>query len=267
MSKLYILTEAGLDVLKKHVISNKEFYKKTDSWSREWLKNLANEENESEKKYRRMSNIEIPDDMTLTYNPQLSKSENDFIAAKTLHENLKDIITPSISGDEQFWTTLCHDNFYSFVQNKYIHSNETHLDKDTDAKALITSRFFFKEGVRRGQERNGLAGLFIAARLTYMPYEADPYQLTRVILSNSNYPFSLLGRSFGANRSLVIGSMRAVKKLTDEKVRFSIESFKEWIKGINTGGGARFIESMSEDDFYQDCYDKIILDVESAKAA
>lgn len=119
-----------------------------------------------------------------------------------------------------------------------------------------TTVLFYRPDPRKSQERNGLARLWLSADMTCDPTRNNPYELTEVMLQNTNFVFHLFGRKFSSNKDILQGTLEAILMLEKEFGKpVSKTPITEYGRRLNLIGGASSLDLWSKEDAARNAYD------------
>lgn len=126
--------------------------------------------------------------------------KSDSESAILIYESLKDLNLINAS-DKRLWTTLCHQQFMKYVQDRWPLKNTP--------KSIILSRWLFNGTDRTAFTRNAISRLWWAGHLTAEPWnkeplleflrDHDPYKYTRIMTEVSQLWFDITEREWGGN--------------------------------------------------------------------
>ena len=236
MSKIRVLNSGAMRKLKGDIRKNIDLYK---SGSHEWLDELfANKRN---------TTLSVIDDVDLTLKvDKIHDIEYDAYNAQLLFEAYP-AITPAIAAEERIWVTLCHKQFYDYMLKRWpILPDEAHHQTE---QGIIEQRYFFKQGPRKSQERNGLSRLWLSAALTHDPGRDDPYELTKIFLQDTNFIMYMFGHTFGSNRNIVQGTMEAILNLQLELGRkIPAKPLKSFTGKLNLLSGVTMLDQYTKQE-------------------
>ena len=242
--KLHLLNDGALRKLKHSVHSNISKYQSDDSsWIEEYLE---------EKNNTFISKIDDADvELVLPRNED--RKEFDGVNAKLLHSAFPGI-SAAMATDERLWATLCHGKFYTYMHTRWPVS-VTQRTQSFDG--IVNQRYFFYRGdPRKSIERNGLSRLWLSAEMTYDPDRDDPYELTKVLLQNTNFVFHLFGRKFSSNKQILQGTLEAVLTLEKEFGKpVSKTPITEYGRRLNLIGGASLLDLWNKEEAEKNAYD------------
>lgn len=188
-------------------------------------------------------------------NPQ-SGDDMDIENCITLFENMKDL-SPSEASDGRLWTYLVHERHINYSMKRW--PIDFNSSPDRLMKQVLLHFVLHKNSVRPYLD-NALARLWWIAYLTYAKDAEDPYELTKELLSDSDYTRTLLTSLPGRNKVFLHAFLRYaidsdwLKTGKEAKVR-SI------MKRINFISSYRNFGLMSEDeiiDFLQQEEERIM---------
>lgn len=158
--KLYFLKQDALEILRINIHRNLQKYKETTN---DWIYEFFDGDPFIEFKE------EVPDFHLKISRGGVAKLEVE--NSKILHENFKDILTPSQASDERFWAGLTHGVFW-----KYMHHRWEMDIKDTSVDSINT-RYFLKGSNKHALRANTLARLWWLSEKLYDKRRKNPYEL------------------------------------------------------------------------------------------
>lgn len=242
--KIRLLNDSALRALKRNIHENIPNYQSADaSWMDAYF---------SDKRTTFESKLDDVDIELLL--PSIEdRKKYDGINAARLHSSFPSI-TPAIATDERLWATLCHKKFYTFMQARWPVSI---TQKTQTFDGIVQQRYFFyRPDPRKSQERNGLARLWLSADMTFDPARNNPYELTEVMLQNTNFVFHLFGRKFSGNKDILQGTLEAILMLEKEFDKpVSKTPITEYGRRLNLIGGASLLDLWSKEDAARNAYD------------
>ena len=242
--KLRLLNDSALRVLKHNIQSNIINYQNSDST---WLNSYMNDKGNSF-----ISKI-TDSDVELLIPGSEDRKEYDGINAARLHAAFPEI-NPAIATDERLWASLCHGKFYSFMQARWPIKT---IQKSQTPEGIVLQRYFFiRNDPRKSMERNGLSRLWLSAEMTYDPDRENHYELTEVMLQNTNYVFHLFGRNFSSNKNILQGTLEAVLMLEKEYGKqVSKTPIVEYGRRLNLVGGVSLLDLWGKEEAVRNAYD------------
>ena len=242
--KLRLLNDSALRVLKHNIQSNIINYQNSDST---WLNSYMNDKGNSF-----ISKI-TDSDVELLIPGSEDRKEYDGINAARLHAAFPEI-NPAIATDERLWASLCHGKFYSFMQARWPIKT---IQKSQTPEGIVLQRYFFiRNDPRKSMERNGLSRLWLSAEMTYDPDRENHYELTEVMLQNTNFVFHLFGRNFSSNKNILQGTLEAVLMLEKEYGKqVSKTPIVEYGRRLNLVGGVSLLDLWGKEEAVRNAYD------------
>lgn len=242
--KLRLFNDSVLRLLKRDIHNNIPKYQgDDDSWVEQYFPN---------KRDTFASTIEDTN-VDLLLPPLDDRKKYDGENAKRIHQAFPSI-TPDIATDERLWATLCHRKFYSFMKARW---PAVVIQKQQTEDNIVLQRYFFLRSTpRKSQEKNGLARLWLSAEMTYDSTRNDPYELTSIMLQNTNYVFHLFGRNFSSNRDILQGTLEAImeiQKKTGKNV--TSQTIREYGRRLNLIGGVSSLDIWSKYEATRTAYD------------
>ncbi len=225
----------------KHSISiNSSYYSNKDS---QWLLQL-------------LDNTDIANDGAKDY-PKfklLNRAKsvlNDFENSKIIYANMINL-SDIQATDERIWTFLTHVDCWEYMQSRWPVENGSR----------ISERYLVSSG-KRGLLRNGISRLWWGARLTYLPFDEDPFRLTKILFKNQNLFQHLMERGYTNNRTLLKMVLSSIEKIdmSDETFFSQREISQKYPKYLNLLGGRIILDTLDQkylDNVAQDFYQKVI---------
>lgn len=236
MKKIRVFKSGTVQNLKNQLPNNLENYK---SGSREWLDTIFTD------KRNTMQSVIEDSGVTLRIDKPHS-TEYDAYNAQLLFEGYPNL-TPAMAADERLWATLCHNQHYEYMLKRW--PIEPDLAHHQTERGIIEQRYFFGQGVRKSQERNGLSRLWLSAALTHDPNREDPFELTKIFLQDTNFIMYMFGHTFGSNKKIVQGTMEAILQIQLERgEKISAKPLTSFTKKLNLLSGVTMLDNHSQDE-------------------
>ena len=164
MKKIRVLSTGETRRLKDNIPHNIEKYK---SGEQAWIDEIFADK-------RNTVQSVISDNGIILKTGKQHSTEYDAYNAQLLYEGYPEL-TPTIAADERIWVSLCHNQHYNYMLNRW--PIEPDIAHHQTERGIIEQRFFFLYGPRKSQERNGLSRLWLSAAMTVDPDRDDPYEL------------------------------------------------------------------------------------------
>lgn len=244
--KIRLLRDNTLIALKMHRVNNVPKYK---DGSHEWIDEIF-----EDKSKVFISRIEDPQITLITEGGH--STTHDAENAIKLFQAYQPFITPVMAAEERLWASLCHNQYYDYMLHRW--PIEVKAVNQTE-EGIIKKRYFFEQGPRKSQERNGLARLWLSAAMTYDESRLDPFELTKVLLQNTNFTWYLFGHQYGSNKNLVQGTTQAIHNLQQTfGATITKKPLTEFARYLNLLSGATALDRYSMDEFRQMAEDHML---------
>ena len=223
--KLYFLRQTALDMMKRDIQKNLEYY----SGSQVWLDDYFLRQDVSS--YYFDSGIEIPDFELLP-----GDAETDAANAKILYESLKGKLNRLQATDFRLWSYLTHITCWKYMKARWALEE----DKKDSWLGRISDRYFIAS--RSPYMRNGVSRLYWSAELTYDETNSNPYEYLAYVLKWQDLAVGALERQIGRARDSLLGNLQALKEseLNEEDRRL-------FFTKINQYGGISLLDSISRE--------------------
>lgn len=246
MKPLRIFRQDHLDILKSRIRTNVARYQQESPWIDEVFEGATWHQEAAV----RATDIELrmPDKDNLY---DVENTEAVYTALETL--------TPAQAADERLWTALSHSYFWEYMTKRWPVSDKKNKEE------FIRTRYFFMTDRSRALVRNGIARLWWYGHFTYEPDRADPFELTRVLLSKLDIAQSILER----NVSNVPGLARAVLDSLHERKEMARpfddrHEFRSLMRHLNAMGGVTILDTVDRSEF-QDIVGRKIESIELSR--
>ncbi len=168
--------------------------------------------------------------------PQLdhAKPESDLENTRLVHGALR-MLTPVQAMDERLWAYLAHVTYWRYMRERW-------------GAANIAGRYFFKNRGISGLTLNGISRLWWFGHLTYDTNRADPYEMTRVLLSNQDIQTGLLQRTIGRSATVRRALLSYLSERRSEiERRGASRCIQILCRDLNLFGGACLLDVLSAD--------------------
>jgi hypothetical protein len=220
-----LLKESCLNRLKLTIPENLDSYGNEHSWT------VAYEESPQESFE---STVELSEEFLLI-EPDES-SLYDFENSIALHEALNGL-EPYFAADGRLWGSLCHGRFWRYMRKRWPVAGE---DRN---EPFVREHYFVLANSDRWLIRNGIGRLWWYAYLTHDTTRADPYELTRVLLSKLDIARGLLERSWGSNRVILNAFLEFLQANS-----LSRDTCRALFRAITFLGGVTILDLLTGDD-------------------
>lgn len=236
--KLQYLKEVCFEELLNKLEENKKKYESSDAWLDEYFQG---------KEYFSESSVEINDTGDLLID---GADENtlDFHNCRLIYSSMN-MLTEHQAANKFLWTYLCHKKYWKYMRSRWP------VEKDRSIK----DRYFCGNS-RRSLLRNAVARLWWYGYLTYDANRTDPFELTAVLLSDSDFCVSVSERNYSAGKNVIQGVLSAVKKYKSQFDEYpSRQTRRELGVFINRKGGASFLDIYKVEEVEKFAWDFLII--------
>ena len=229
----YIKSEEK-DDLKQYIKSNLDHYKLDND--QQWLDSFFGNDN-----WYLDSPFEADEIQLLNSN---GKKHFDIENVKILYEAFRKLPF-RFAIDERFWVYQSHVTFLDYIKTRWPLESYT-KDKPHD---FIKTHYFFGVNSDRGIIRNGVAMLWWYGYLTYDENRQNRFELTEVLLKNTEVTLQCATRAFPRNKKI----LRAILSvpLEDEELGelfFNRQVVRAVMSYLNQIGGVTILDSLEELD-------------------
>lgn len=165
-----------------------------------------------------------------------------------LYEKLKHL-PQYILTDECFWCWMNFAMGYEAALKCMPVKNGSSVFKD---------HWLFTQGKRRGLFFGVLSRCYFRVALSVDTTLADPYELTKFEIENPLRFRELTWRSFSSNKKIVLGALKAEKRVFDEypKWKENSKKYAEVAKLLSKLGSVMLLDCMTEKDIEEYVYKK-----------
>lgn len=237
MSTLTIFKSTFVNALRASIPINLDKYLREDVWIYESYKRSACE---------MQTNVEVAETLSLEL-----PADDDFKDAENaiqFHKALRHL-TPLQASDPRLWTWLAHVEFWPYMRLRWNVSKHM-ADRDRAAR-FVETRYFVAQSQSRALLRHGIARLWWTAQLSHDPDREDPYELTRVLLSNLDVTQQIVERGMGRAINIIHGFLAF---LLDNKDQLLIggnenrELIRRLAKHLNMHGGVCVLDLLKQEE-------------------
>ena len=171
-----------------------------------------------------------------------SEAEN----CQIVYECLKRL-TPYHARDERLWVYLCHTELLEYARKRW----PIPMDDDKAIKHIRTH--FFGRDLRQIERDNAVSRLWWMANLCNRVQGLELKQSLEVFLYRSDVRANIVERPTTSQSEALFGGI--IKKLhasfTGDRTLFERETFRKYMKKINSLGGYILLDVLSEDHVLQ----------------
>lgn len=242
MSKIHIkyMSDTALATLKANIdeVTNKLIANPASS---EWLSDFVGTELYVTKKY------EI-EDFVLKIPSDEKDRETDIYNSILLYERLNKLPLYVLT-DERFWCWLMFDKGYE-VALKYMPVKK--------GSSVFKDHWLLTQGKRRGLFFGVLSRCYFRVALSVDATLPDSYELTRFVISNPLRFRELTWRSFSSEKTIVLGTLKAEKRIMEEYPNYEENAtrFGDIAKLLSKLGSVMLLDVMEEKDIEEYVYKK-----------
>lgn len=174
--------------------------------------------------------------------------ETDFSNSICLYEHLNHLPL-YILTDERFWCWVNFQIGYE-VALKYMPVKK--------GSSVFKDHWLFTQGTRRGLFFGVLSRCFFRVALSVDETHADPYKWTKFVIENPLRFRELTWRSFSSEKMIVLGVLKAEKRVLDEYPRLeeNTKYYSEIAKMLSKLGSVMLLDCMTEKDIEEYIYKK-----------
>lgn len=151
----------------------------------------------------------------------------------------------NLAADERVWGAYSLSDQLSYMTGRWKIA-EIDLDKPKGMQSFLKS--YLLSGPRKGWVAltlNGISRLWWAAALSYDKSRSDPYELTRILCSNTDYFVSILQRNMCHNTTFLHGVLEGMIDVGDS---LNILDVRETMKYFNILGGTRVLDCFDQQE-------------------
>lgn len=233
------MTDSAIETLRGNIqtVTNKLKANPIDS---KWLNEFIDGDLYVTKKY------EI-EDFDLIVPEDDRDKESDFINSIRIYEHLKDLPLYVLT-DEKFW------GWFNFTKGYQVALKYMPVSR---GKAIFKDHWLFTQGKRRGLFFGVLSRCYFRVALTVDESLTDPYEYTRFVIEKPERFRNLSWRAFSSEKKIVLGTLKAEKRLLDElHMEERTEYFTELAKILSKLGSVMLLDVMEEKDIEEYVYKK-----------
>ncbi|WP_145028453.1 DUF6339 family protein [Paenibacillus sp. Y412MC10] len=239
--RLRYLTENGLQRLKLKALDNIQAKKYEED--KPWV----------DESWSVPSNLVIPDiQLKASVHPNGKRPVHfDLENVCVLYGALKHL-TPAEASNERLWAQLTHTTFWAYMRSRWpvdhgeddeeevIFEEEKGKRKGSPLKR-VEARYFLSG--QKAPVRNGLARLWWFGYMTYDESLGNPWELTEILLHNSDLTLNLTERNFSRNLEFTKTILETIAKIKiDNPVFYNRDRFRELMKHFNYAGGVSIVD-------------------------
>lgn len=265
---LKYLTEKAYETLLDNINVDQDKYTEKDIWLPDYFK---------DKEYFKESRI-VAGGSGLSLYMEGDRNASDIINVRTVFDNLGNL-TPQQASNPYIWTYLSLVDCWQYSRWRWGKSiedpddqedevpedEEQSVGKESKRSTNIKQRYLCRPS-RIGLLRNSISRLWWYGYLSYKEGAgSQKYELTKLLLSQSDLCQSIVERNFSMNRNICFGILSAIKEINDDptledvgkSAKTGVYEWRELCKYINRYGAVTLLDTLSCDDVKQLSYDYI----------
>ena len=223
--KLYFFRQTALDILRRDIPDNLDFYSRSDVWLDDFFitKDISN--------YYFDSGIEVEDFQLVPGN-----SDTDAANAMALYESFRGKLNRLQATDFRLWAYLTHSVCWPYMKTRW------NLNEEARESWIgrITDRYFIAS--RSPYVRNGISRLYWSAELTYDESNSNPYEYLEFVLKWQDLAVGALDRQIGRAKNSILGNLQALKE-----ANLNEDDRRLFFTKINQYGGVKLLDSLSRE--------------------
>ncbi len=249
------LTDKAYETLMDNLTIDQEKYLSKNGWLHEYFNG---------KEFFKESRLEITG---ISMYMDGDKNASDIINVRTVFDNLGNL-TPQQASNHYLWSYISMVDCWQYTSWRWGKLEEEALDVDGEEDAIGTTSKESKRAInikqrylcqpsRIGLLRNSISRLWWYG---YLSYQAGPlshkYELTELLLSQSDLCQSIVERNFSMNRNITYGILKAIKKINDNPKMDNVGKIEqtgeyEWrglCKYINRYGAVTLLDTLTSEE-------------------
>ncbi|MFS0667988.1 DUF6339 family protein [Peribacillus frigoritolerans] len=170
---------------------------------------------------------------------------HDFDNAVALHSSLS--LTRIQATDERLWGYLSLVYYWDYTSKRWSVGFDS--ASESSQRTTILSRYVLKLDSKSDRPflRNALSRLWWVAEMTVDETRKDKYELTKIILSNTDIYQQVMERSFSRNEEVIRGILELFSELGEE-VYLNKRFYRIILKEVNAIGGVVLLDFLTKDD-------------------
>lgn len=238
MTQLKAIKDKALSDIRQFIKQAKKeelqiLFSKETPWVNQWYKkNYPNEDWVFDSK---LTFDKVPLD------PNIS---SDFDNAVSLHNALS--LSRVQAADERLWSYLSLVEYWNYTRQRW--ELDLNKVKEKSQQTRIHERYFVRSTeTDRPFLRNALSRLWWAVEVTKDETREDPYELTKIVLGNTDIYLNVMERSFSRNEEVIKGILELLIELGEE-VYMPGRYYRQIVKQVNAMGGVVMLDFMTKED-------------------
>lgn len=241
--RIKYFTDKAYETLLDNINQTKEKYSNAEAWVPEYFDG---------KEYCLDSRIE-----SNGFAPSEEGEQNasDLVNTRIVYDAL-DILTPQQATNPYLWSYLSMVPYWSYTKWRWGKASPEPSEDDEastpeEKRSVNIKQRFMCMPYRIGLLRNSISRLWWYGYLSHQPGpQSQRYELTQLLLSNSDLCQSIIERNFSMNRDICLGILKAIKSINDENPKNPVVMV-EWrslCRHLNRFGAVTVLDSMSKEE-------------------
>ncbi|WP_105979385.1 DUF6339 family protein [Bacillus paralicheniformis] len=237
MNNLKAFKDKALSDLRKFITNYdkktlREFFSQESPWIEKWYRQYFPDEEwafDSKLKYNRVK-----------LKPDVSSDIDNAIA---LHESLP--LSRIQAVDERLWVYLSMVEYWQYTRLRWELDLKNLVDEKQQGR--IRERYLVRSTkTDRPFLRNSISRLWWAVEETKDENKEDPYELTRIVLGNTDIYLNVMERSFSRNEEVIKGILELISEMGEEGLKR--DTYRQIVKQVNAMGGIIMLDFMTKED-------------------
>jgi len=235
---IQIISNEDLYYLKSNLASHKDYYREDNN---EWLNEVFEKSPFIPTKYNGIKDVKLK---VSEEKPHSTDGENAVIVYDALN-----FLSDSTASDERLWSALALGPFWEYTKARW--------KKSLESTSGVKQHFYYGYGNRRSLTRNAISRLWWIARLTYDKNRSNPYELTELVCSASDFILHAIERNTSNSKEILIPFLDAIKDAREIGMRVNTDDVGELSKYLNLLGGVYLLDCLSREFIYNKIFNKI----------
>lgn len=168
--------------------------------------------------------------------------------AKRLHKALP-MLSPVQARDPRLWARLAHVEFWPYMRKRW--DAAKHSDDIAKQETYVRTHYFVAQNASRALVRHGIARLWWYGFVTHDAERNNPYELTRILLSQLDITQQILERSYGRAPFVAQGFLEFLSRHEKTLLTPGNENrrrIRHLAKHLNLRGGYSILDCLTKSD-------------------
>lgn len=265
--RIKYLTDKAYETLIDNLSIDQEKYLGKECWLPKYF---------ADKEYYKESRLEVSN---ITLYMDGDKNSSDIVNVRYVFDALGHL-TPQQASNHYLWSYISLVDCWQYtswrwgksvedgaaVEGEENEETSTKTPKESKRSINIRQRYLCHPS-RIGLLRNSISRLWWYGYLSYQPGStAHKYELTELLLSQSDLCQSIVERNFSMNRNICYGILRAIKEINDDPKLADVGKLEstgeyEWrglCKYLNRYGAVTLLDALTSDEIKEISYNYLI---------